>query len=946
MKTLLRPLGRKRTLATGSLTLFCFFAMPSPAQTPEGRITTEIDDSERVEIQGTHPQMARRENDAGRVPPGTTLQGISIVFSRTAAQEADLKALIAAQQNPASPLHHKWLTPDEFAARFGVADSDIAKVQSWLEQRGFSVDGISRSTNRITFTGTVEEVEAAFGTELHYYKTKGETHFAPLGDISVPAALSSLVKTVTNLSSFRPRPHVRIRPPQRATRPKFTSSQTDDHYLTPKNVATIYDISGAYNAGYTGADQSIVVVGQSAIEVSDVEKFQSAAGLATKDPTLVLVPDSGSPAFSPGDEAESDLDLEYSAGIATGATIYFVYVGDAPTYSVWDSISYAVDNKIAPIISVTYGRCETALSSSDYATMNGILAQAATQGQTVIAAAGDSGSTDCYGETGLTLSKWEALAVDFPASSPYVTGMGGTEFPAADVASSNTTYWKSASGSDVISSALSYIPEQVWNDDSSSNGISSGGGGVSTLTARPGWQTGVTGIPSGSHRLVPDISLDSSPSNAGYLYCSSDPSTGTSGSCSHGFYDSSGQNLTVAGGTSFAAPIFAGMLAIINGKLKSAGQGVINSTLYTLAADSTTYASAFHDITSGSNECNAGSNYCSSSGASKYPATIGYDEASGLGSVEFYNLLTAWPTSSSSGVASKTTLSAATTTPAPGTSDTITITVASESSSSTTTPTGTLSIMVDGTTQTSSLALSNGSATYDFSSTALGSHVITATYSGDSTYAPSSGSLTLTVTAKKTFMLAATNVTVSAGSSGSSTITITPKNGYTGTIGWSISSSPSLKNGCFSLPNTTVSGTSAVQATMTVYTSASACSSASLTRPSDGSRKFVGTAPSSYAIHLRPLSALNTAQASMVLAGLLLVGLLGCRPRKLRTFAGILLLAAACSATPGCGGSGSGSDPSSTNSDAARGTYTATIVGTDTSSASVTASTTMTLTVN
>jgi len=254
-----------------------------------------------------------------------------------------------------------------------------------------------------------------------------------------------------------------------------------------------------------------------------------------------------------------------------------------------------------------------------------------------------------------------------------------------------------------------------------------------------------------------------------------------------------------------------------------------------------------------------------------------------------------------------------------------------------------LTIVVDGTTVTSSLALSNGSATYNFSSTTLGSYVITATYSGDSTYASSSGTLTVTVTAR-TFTLAATNVTVSAGSSGTSTITITPKNGYTGTIGWSISSSPSLKNGCFSLPNTTVSGTRAVQAIMTVYTNASTCTSASLTRPSDGSRKFVATAPSAYAIHLRPLSALNTAQASMVLAGLLLVGLLGCRPRKLRTFAGVFFLAAACFATPSCGGSGS--DSPSSNSDAAKGTYTVTIVGTNTSSASITASTTITLTVN
>ncbi len=931
-------------MVAGWLSALSLFTITSLAQTPAPRITTEIEGTGSVAIKGTHSPMAREENDAGRVPSETKLQGISIVFSRSAAQEADLQALIAAQQNRASPLYHKWLTPDEFAARFGVADSDIAKVESWLELQRFSVDGVSRSKNRITFSGTVEQVEAAFSIELHNYKVNGETHFAPSGDISVPAVLSPVVKTVTNLSSFRPKPHHRLRAPQSTAKPKFTSSQSGDHFLTPKDVATIYDINSAYSAGYTGADQSIAIVGQSAIVLSDIEKFQSAAGLSTKDPTLVLVPDSGSATVHSDDEVESDLDLEYSGGIATGATIYFVYVGENSNYSVFDSLNYAVDNETAPVISVTYGACETAWSSTDYSTLNDILEQAATQGQSVIAAAGDNGSEDCYGETSLSTAQQETLAVDFPASSQYVTGMGGTEFPSADVSSSNTTYWESASGSDVISSALSYIPEQVWNDDSSSSGLASGGGGVSSLTARPSWQTGVTGIPSGSYRLVPDISLDSSPHNAGYLYCSSDTSTGINGSCSHGFRDSNDEYLTVAGGTSFAAPIFAGMLAIINQRLDSSGQGVINSTLYTMAAKSTTYSSAFHDITSGSNECTAGSSYCSSAGGSEYPATTGYDEASGLGSVDFYNLLEAWGTSATGTVASTTTLTAATTSPASGADDTITITVASDSSSSTTTPTGTLAIAVGGTTMTSSLALSSGSATYIFSSTSTGSHVITATYSGDSTYASSSGTLTLTVTGKKTFTLGATNLTVSAGSSGTSTITITPANGYTGTIGWTISSSPSLSNGCFSLPSATVSSTSTVTAAMTVYTSSSACSSASV--PGTGrSRKFFGTAPSACRNALQPLSALNAVKACVALAGLVLLGLLGCLPRKLRTLAGVFLLAAVCFAALSCGGSGAGSS-SSTTSYATKGTYTVTIVGTDTSSSSITASTTMTLTVD
>ena len=197
----------------------------------------------------------------------------------------------------------------------------------------------------------------------------------------------------------------------------------------------------------------------------------------------------------------------------------------------------------------------------------------------------------------------------------------------ADVAAGNTTYWESASGSDLISSALSYIPEQAWNDDSAAIGakygaqyaLSSGGGGVSIFTPRPSWQTGVTGIASGSFRLVPDVSLASSAEYAPYLYCTSDTSSWTAGqkaSCNSGFRDSATQDLTAAGGTSFAAPIFAGMLAIINQKESSSGQGVANKTLYSLAANSSTYASAFHDITSGGNQCTAGSSYCSAAGES------------------------------------------------------------------------------------------------------------------------------------------------------------------------------------------------------------------------------------------------------------------------------------------------------------------------------------------
>lgn len=567
------------------------------AQQPVPRISSQISNSSRTTIAGSHLPATRSMQDSGRASSSTPLQGMSIVLSRTAAQEADLQTLIAAQQNPSSTQYHQWLTPAQFASRFGVADSDISQVESWLQQQGFTVVGVSQSKNRITFSGTAAQAESAFGIEIHNYTTGTETHFAPSTDISIPSALAPVIQTVNNLSSFRPKPHLRT---STKANPNFTSSQSGNNLLTPGDLATIYDIKASYNAGITGAGQSIAVVGQSYILQSDITNFQNAAGLPVKNPTMVLVPSSGTSATYTGDEAESDLDVEYSGAIGKEASIYFVYVGNNQNYSVWDSIQYAIDTRIAPIISASYGDCETDMASSDYTTLNGILAQAAAQGQSVVAAAGDSGSTDCYGNTDLTTSQQMALAVDFPGSSQYVTSMGGSEFPAADVTAGNTTYWAQAVGSDVTSSALSYIPEQVWNDDDSQYGLSSGGGGTSTLTQRPSWQTGVPGIPSGSYRLVPDISLDASAANAPYLFCSSDyQSTGINGSCSNGFRDSNNEYLTTAGGTSFDAPIFAGLLSLINQKTKSTGQGVVNSTLYSLASNATTYASAFHDITSG-----------------------------------------------------------------------------------------------------------------------------------------------------------------------------------------------------------------------------------------------------------------------------------------------------------------------------------------------------------
>ncbi len=717
----------------------------------------------------------------------------------------------------------------------------------------------------IRFSGTVNQEEQALTTQMHYYQSGGTQHFAPSTALSVPAAIAPVVAGIRNLNNFRPRPqHIT---PRRA----FTSGSSGNVFFAPGDIATVYDVKPLYSASVNGTGQSIAIAGQSAIQLTDIEDFQSASGLTKKDPTLVLVPGTGdSTVVADGDEGESDLDVEWSGAMAPGANVFFVYTGSNNSFGVFDSVQYAVDELIAPIISLSYASCETELNASSLGVLENVMSQAAAQGQTVITGSGDQGSTACSGDTALTTAQQEAIAVNYPASSAYVTGMGGTEIPASDGVDPTTgnkganysTYWNSTSGTDLTVSVKQYIPEVVWNDDSSQSGLSATGGGASKFVSRPSWQTGVPGIPSGTMRLVPDISLYSSPLLPGYLYCTSDvtnwaPASGTNpaqqASCNSGFRDSSTNYLTVAGGTSFAAPIFAGMLALINQKAGyTAGQGLINTTLYKLAADSSTYASAFHDVTTGNNNCTAGATLCSAT--TGFSAGTGYDEVTGLGSVDLDNLALKWPVNAGTSaglIATTTTVTPANATPAVSVADTFTITVAEAGGSGT--PTGTVTLKIDGGTDCGGLgttcggttlpnqALSaNGTFTYSATFTTTGTHSILAQYSGDATHSPSTGvgSVTIGTTSsgKGTIKLAATNVTVSQGSSSPSTITVTPAGGYTGTVLINItntSNNTALSNLCYSFTTTSSSGQGSVAVsaaapmttTLTLDANASDCAS-------------------------------------------------------------------------------------------------------------------------
>jgi hypothetical protein len=890
-----------------SALLFCLCASQTAgAAGIAPRIAGPIDDEARVVLAGSQPPLAVAERDLGALAADERIEGASLVLDRTDAQKADLAALIAAQHDPASPAFHRWLTPEQFGARFGAADGDIARLSAWLESQQLTVDGVSRARDRIRFSGTAAQIATAFGTQLHRFQAGASVAYAPAGAVTVPAAFGGVVRAVQNLSSFRPQRHLRPMPPRPA--PDFTSSQTGNHFLSPADVATIYDLAPSYAAGFDGGGQSIAVIGQSAIAAVDIERFQAAAGIPVHDPVQILVPGTGTSKLVTGDEAEADLDLEYTSSIAPGATVSFVYTGNSQNNGgAFTALQYAVDNNVAAIISSSFGSCEAQLSTADYNTLEGILSQAAAQGQTVVSASGDSGSTDCGTNT---------LVVDYPASSAFVTGVGGTEFTDAAVAG-GSSFWKPATSGDVIGSALSYMPEQVWNDDAPPGQLAAGGGGTSARTPRPSWQVGVPGIATtGTQRLVPDVSLSSSGVNAGYLFCSSDNAeTKVTGSCSNGFRDASNVNLTVAGGTSFAAPVVAGMLAVLEQRLSSQRQGLVNQALYSIASDPTQYASAFHDITAGTNACVGIPAICT---VTSFAAGAGYDEATGLGSIDFENLAGLIPRTTPVVLGSRTTLTGSATV-LPGASDEIAITVAPFLPAAAAVPGGNVTVSVDGAPAGQPLPLVAGAANFLFAPAANGAHTVTAIYSGDAVFAASQASMTIRVTSA-TFALIATDTSLASGGSGSSNVTITPGGAYQGTISWTVSASPALGKGCFALDNAVVASDAAVTATLRIDTGA-ACATALLQRTKAARWAANGRAQ----------------PASPMLAGFIFaIPWRRRRRRGRRGHAGLFALAAVCFGLASCGSNSSG---------AAKGAYAVRIVGTDTVDQTITASTQMTLTI-
>lgn len=789
------------------------------------RITRSIDPTSVVTLTGHVSGMARPEFDQGPVEPSRMLQ-VSMMFSPTAQQQQALLKLLADQQDSTSPNFHKWLTADQYGDRFGLSLGDIARIGTWLQSQGLKVTYVAHGRDFLSFEGSAAQVESAFRTQIHTYSVNGKAHFANVLAPSVPAALGGIISGFLGLHNFFPRPMLK-------PHPAYTASSTF-HALAPGDLATIYDINPLYQKtpAIDGTGLTVAIMAQTDVYIADLNDYRSAFGISsisgcTMDATntiikagactsgnfQMVVPDTD-PGVSVGDLGESDLDIETMSAVARGAQVIFVTSANGVDVSA----QFAIDNQLAPVMSYSYGLCEAFVTAPNVSAFEPEFQKANSLGISFFAASGDAASATCDGDAGNTLAVL-GPSVSYPASSAYVTGVGGTELNEG-----NGTYWNSTNGADG-GSAKSYIPEIGWNDTALSinngNGLDGTGGGPSncafgsgtTLVTvgpnqfqfevcnappnggfpKPTWQSGIT--PNDSVRDVPDISFSGSNANDPYIVCTpievlQGGTTTTSTCAAPGGIQAALMTYNSAfGGTSASTPVAAGMTVLLNQYLGANGLGLLNPQLYKLYG---TNVSAFHDVVGGTNSTTGGTSdnivscsvgtpsfeptalRCPNTGIIGFSAGTGYDLVTGLGTVDFNALFTAWPTSRTT--ATTTTISPSATKINPGQSVTFTATVTPS------TAVGSVSFVNNGNTTLGTAligATNSGEALFATTTLPAGSNSVTAVYLGDASRLSSTSAPTVVQVSDFALSSNPTTVTVVAGHTSSNvTVTVTPQNGY------------------------------------------------------------------------------------------------------------------------------------------------------------------------
>ena len=399
------------------------------------------------------------------------------------------------------------------------------------------------------------------------------------------------------------------------------------HFLAPADFATIYNVKPLYAAGIDGTGETIAIVTRSSLVdpnygvdgIQDIRDFRNVMGLPPNDPQMIINGDDPG-VLSYDDTIEALLDITWAGAVAPGATIIGVASQSNFDDGVDISAAYIVDHNLAPIMSTSFGNCEQTLGSVGAAFYNSLWQQAAAQGITSFVSAGDNGGAGCDSQSsGLFAS--QGLAVNGLASTPYNVAVGGTQF---DDVANNDLYWTITSDPATLQSAISYIPEIVWNESSNDPFFTSlwaGSGGVSTIYNKPNWQS-ATGVPNDGKRDLPDISLAAA-GHTGYGLC-------FEGSCS----DPTLVGVYSVGGTSASSPAAAGVMALILQQQGGKPQGLANYVFYKLAAT----AGVYHDTVKGDNKVPDTDGQFTVG----YSAGPGYDLASGLGSFDTNALVTQW----------------------------------------------------------------------------------------------------------------------------------------------------------------------------------------------------------------------------------------------------------------------------------------------------------------
>jgi subtilase family serine protease len=683
-------------------------------------ITQKTDETKLTVLAGNTRPEVKVAIDNGRVDDSMLLDHMLLQLRRSPEQNQAAEKLINDLHNPASANFHQWLTAGEFADRFGLADSDVHAITSWLESHGFTTNVIYPGTMVIDFSGTASQVREAFRTEIHNITVDGEQHIANMSDPKIPAALAPAVVGVVSLHDFKPHTMFKMRPKTNFT---FSFFGFTEFAVVPADLATIYNLNPLFAAGITGQGQTIAVVEDTNVfTTEDWRKFRVAFGLSgftsgtfkESNPAPVVGKNNCTNPGANGDDIEAILDAEWSSAAAPNAAIRLISCADTRvTFGGLIAIQNVLSSPAAPpdIISMSYGECEVFTGAALNAGFNTAFQQAVAEGVSIFVSSGDDSAAGCdrgsiLASRGINISGW--------ASSPNDVAVGGTDF-GDTFFNQNSVYW-SATNSPTFGSALSYVPEIPWNDTCASvlaslfvtgspvtfgkNGFCDsaigegfvgtvgGSGGPSGCAtgapapgdegvvsgtcagyAKPSYQSGVIGIPSDGVRDIPDVSLFAANGfwSHFYVFCYTDKNFGFT--CP----PDKPADWTFAGGTSFSSPILAGIQALVNQKVGSR-QGNPNFVYYSLAGSQ--YGSAgdascsstlgnlvsssciFYDVTLGDMDvpCTGPHNCFKPSGivgvlstdnSSYQPAfgtTVGWDFATGIGTVNATNLVNAWPT--------------------------------------------------------------------------------------------------------------------------------------------------------------------------------------------------------------------------------------------------------------------------------------------------------------